>query len=59
MGTGGPRVHHGDLSGTPKYKGEHRYANSEVLTHRFKVDDYQDAFKILKSGNCGKVILEW
>ena len=32
---------------------------SEVLTHRFKVDDYQDAFKILKSGNCGKVILEW
>ena len=32
---------------------------SDVLTHRFKIDDFNDAFDVLKSGNCGKVILEW
>jgi threonine 3-dehydrogenase len=32
---------------------------SEVLTHRYNIDDFDKAFKILKSGNCGKVILEW
>jgi len=32
---------------------------SEVLTHRFNIDDFQDAFEVLKSGNCGKVVLEW
>ena len=32
---------------------------SEVLTHRYKIDDFDKAFEILKSGNCGKVVLEW
>ena len=32
---------------------------SDVLTHRFNIDDFNDAFEVLKSGNCGKVILEW
>ncbi|MBC8215894.1 MAG: L-threonine 3-dehydrogenase [Candidatus Marinimicrobia bacterium] len=32
---------------------------SGVLTHRFPVDDFQKAFDIMESGNCGKVILEW
>ena len=32
---------------------------SSVLTHRYKIDDFDKAFEILKSGNCGKVILEW
>ena len=32
---------------------------SGVLTHRFNIDDFDDAFEVLKSGNCGKVILEW
>lgn len=30
-----------------------------AITHHFKVDDYQEAFKIMSSGNSGKVILEW
>ncbi len=32
---------------------------SGVLTHRFPIDDYKNAFEIMKSGNCGKVVLEW
>ncbi len=32
---------------------------SGVLTHRFPVDDFQQGFDIMESGNCGKVILEW
>ena len=32
---------------------------SKVLTHHFKIDDFQKAFKVIESGNCGKVILEW
>jgi threonine 3-dehydrogenase len=30
-----------------------------VLTHRFPVEEYQQAFEVVRSGNCGKVILEW
>ena len=30
-----------------------------VITHRFAVDDYQQAFKVLHQGDCAKVILEW
>ena len=32
---------------------------SDVLTHRYNVNDFDKAFGILKSGNCGKVVLEW
>ena len=32
---------------------------SGVLTHRFPIDDYKNAFEIVESGNCGKVVLEW
>jgi threonine 3-dehydrogenase len=32
---------------------------SPVLTHRFKVDDYQQAFEIMRSGQSGKVVLDW
>ena len=32
---------------------------SKVLTHHFKIDDFQEAFKVIESGNCGKVVLEW
>ena len=32
---------------------------SPVLTHEFKLNDYQDAFDIMRSGNSGKVILNW
>ncbi|MCD8079588.1 MAG: L-threonine 3-dehydrogenase [Bacteroides sp.] len=30
-----------------------------VITHRFSVDDFQQGFDVMESGNCGKVILEW
>jgi threonine 3-dehydrogenase len=30
-----------------------------VMTHHFAVDDYQDAFKVMASGQSGKVILNW
>lgn len=30
-----------------------------VITHKFKIDDYKEGFEIMKSGNSGKVILDW
>ena len=30
-----------------------------VITHEFSADDYQQAFKIMSSGESGKVILNW
>lgn len=30
-----------------------------VITHRFAVDDFQEGFKTMISGQCGKVILDW
>jgi len=30
-----------------------------IITHEFKVDDFQKGFDIMESGNCGKVILDW
>ena len=32
---------------------------SPVITHRFSVSEYQQAFDVMHSGQCGKVILEW
>lgn len=32
---------------------------SPVITHRFKIDDFQEGFDIMRSGQSGKVILEW
>ena len=32
---------------------------SPIITHRFPVDDYQEAFELMESGQSGKVILEW
>lgn len=32
---------------------------SEVITHRFHYTDFIEGFEIMKSGNSGKVILEW
>lgn len=32
---------------------------SPVITHHFKVDDYDEAFKLMASGLSGKVILDW
>lgn len=32
---------------------------SPVITHRFKVDDFQQGFDVMESGQCGKVLLDW
>jgi len=32
---------------------------SAVITHRFGYTDFQKGFDIMKSGQCGKVVLEW
>ncbi len=32
---------------------------SPVITHRFSVKDYEQAFQIMSSGLSGKVILDW
>jgi len=30
-----------------------------ILTHQFPIKDYLEGFEIMKSGKCGKVVLEW
>jgi threonine 3-dehydrogenase len=30
-----------------------------VITHHFKIDDFQKGFDVMESGECGKVILNW
>ena len=32
---------------------------SPIITHKFPADDFEKAFSVIKSGDCGKVILEW
>ncbi len=32
---------------------------SPIITHRFKVDEFQKGFDVMEEGNCGKVILSW
>ena len=32
---------------------------SPIITHKFPADDFETAFSVIESGNCGKVILEW
>ena len=32
---------------------------SKILTHKLPIDDFEQAFNIIESGNCGKIVLEW
>ena len=32
---------------------------SKILTHQFPIEHYDQAFNIIESGNCGKLVLEW
>ena len=32
---------------------------SDVITHRFSVDDFEQGFAAMKSGHSGKVVLDW
>jgi len=31
----------------------------DIITHKFHYTEFEEAFKIMKQGNCGKIILEW
>ena len=30
-----------------------------IITHRFKIDDFEEGFNIMASGNSGKIVLSW
>jgi len=30
-----------------------------VLTHKLPIAEYQKGFEVMRSGNCGKVVMEW
>jgi threonine 3-dehydrogenase len=30
-----------------------------VITHEFPIEDYEEAFAVMRTGQCGKVILDW
>ena len=32
---------------------------SEMITHRYSIDEFQKGFDVMVEGNCGKVILNW
>ena len=32
---------------------------SNVLTHKFPIKNYKEAFEVMQTGQCGKIILEW
>ena len=32
---------------------------SAVITHRFPADRYAEAFEVVRSGQCGKVVMDW
>jgi threonine 3-dehydrogenase len=31
---------------------------TKMITHRFKLEDFEKAMKVMKSGECGKILLE-
>jgi len=30
-----------------------------IITHRFAIDDFEQGFAVMRSGESGKVVLEW
>jgi threonine 3-dehydrogenase len=32
---------------------------SPLITHRFPIDDFEEGFATMLSGNSGKVVLDW
>lgn len=32
---------------------------SPIITHRIKIDDFRDGFEAMRSGNSGKVVMDW
>lgn len=41
-----------------KYLNEFGFPFEDFITHKFKLEDFEEAFETLKSGNCGKIILK-
>ncbi|MGQ9580914.1 MAG: alcohol dehydrogenase catalytic domain-containing protein [Armatimonadota bacterium] len=37
----------------------HRIPFEKVVTHRFRIEQAEEAFRLFDSGECGKVIFEW
>jgi len=31
----------------------------KVITHRLPVEKFETAFRVMRAGECGKVVLEW
>ena len=32
---------------------------SKILTHKFPIENYEEAFNTIENGSCGKIIIEW
>ena len=32
---------------------------SQIITHRIKIDEFRDGFEAMRSGNSGKVVMDW
>ena len=32
---------------------------ANVMTHKLHIDQFEEAFNIMETGNCGKIVLEW
>ncbi len=32
---------------------------SQIITHRIKIEDFRDGFEAMRSGNSGKVVMDW
>ena len=32
---------------------------SKILTHKFTIEKYEEAFNTIENGSCGKIIIEW
>ena len=32
---------------------------SKIITHKFPISNFDEAFKVISSGQCGKVVMEW
>jgi threonine dehydrogenase-like Zn-dependent dehydrogenase len=37
----------------------HRLPFEEMVTHRFNIEQGQEAFALMDSGECGKVVFQW
>jgi len=36
-----------------------RLSPTPIITHHFAIDDFEQGFAVMRSGESGKVVLEW